>query len=310
MSPTKRHPSVKMGEPSPKRLRGGAFEEDEGDLYQESEDNFDDEPILPNDVDEVLEGIDAVFSDITDSMMASWRRPKIAITDNSVDLNLQWLDMDMTAGTPLAQNPNRNKTVVVGSLEGQVPVLRTFGVTDTGNSICVFIHGFTPYGYFALPENVEFENTSNNLRQIREVINAKLATAVRGKSQTEKYCLGVVYIDHFKSIMGYETPHKRFFQIHLSMPNYVATLKRVMESDGINLPGVSVKDVLFQPFECNVPYVLRFMVDRDISGAGWLSLPKDCYQIKEKQEKKTHCQVSIFNFIFVLCLLLQSRSSR
>ena len=292
MSTTKRRPSFKAEGISPKRLRGGAFDDDEGDLYQEIDDNFDDDPNVPNDVDEVLEGTDAVFSDITDSMMASWRRPDVSITDNSMDLNLQWLDMDMTAGTPLSQNPNRSKSVI-GSLEGQVPVLRTFGVTDAGNSICVFIHGFIPYGYFALPENVEFENTSTNLKQIREVINAKLANAVRGKSQTEIYCLGVVYIDHFKSIMGYETPHKRFFQIHLSMPNYVATLKRVMESDGINLPGISGQDVLFQPFECNVPYVLRFMVDRDISGAGWLSLPKDCYQIKEKQEKKTHCQVSI-----------------
>ena len=286
MSTTKRRPSFKAEGISPKRLRGGAFDDDEGDLYQEIDDNFDDDPNVPNDVDEVLEGTDAVFSDITDSMMASWRRPDVSITDNSMDLNLQWLDMDMTAGTPLSQNPNRSKSVI-GSLEGQVPVLRTFGVTDAGNSICVFIHGFIPYGYFALPENVEFENTSTNLKQIREVINAKLANAVRGKSQTEIYCLGVVYIDHFKSIMGYETPHKRFFQIHLSMPNYVATLKRVMESDGINLPGISGQDVLFQPFECNVPYVLRFMVDRDISGAGWLSLPKDCYQIKEKQEKKT-----------------------
>ena len=278
-------------------MRGGAFDDDEGDLYQEIDDNFDDDPNVSNDVDEVLEGTDAVFSDITDSMMASWRRPDVSITDNSMDLNLQWLDMDMTAGTPLSQNPNRSKSVI-GSLEGQVPVLRTFGVTDAGNSICVFIHGFIPYGYFALPENVEFENTSTNLKQIREVINAKLANAVRGKSQTEIYCLGVVYIDHFKSIMGYETPHKRFFQIHLSMPNYVATLKRVMESDGINLPGISGQDVLFQPFECNVPYVLRFMVDRDISGAGWLSLPKDCYQIKEKQEKKTHCQVSISTLLW------------
>lgn len=299
MSPIKRRPSFEAGALSPKRLRGGGLDDDDQDLFlaDGGEEDFDDEP--PEEF--IVEGTNAVFSDITDYMVASWKRPAVAIMGNDQDLNLQWLDMDMTGGVPLTQNPNRTKPVV-GSTEGQVPVLRTFGVTDAGNSVCVFIHGFTPYGYFALPDGVDFEHTAENLGRIREVLNEKLANSVRGKTQNEVYCLGVVYVDQFKSIMGYETPHKRFFQVHLSMPNFVATLKRVMEMDGLNLPGVSGQDVLFQPFECNVPYVLRYMVDREIIGAGWLSLPKECYQIRKEEDKKTHCQVSwVFIVLHVAC---------
>ena len=297
MSHTKRRPSFEQESFATKRLRGGAID-DEGDIFLDNdEDDFEDEPVLPND-DDVIEGTHAAFPDISDSMVASWKRPEVSITDNSGDLNLQWLDMDMTGGTPLSQNPNRSKPVV-GSTEGQVPILRTFGVTDSGNSVCVFIHGFTPYGYFALPEGVHFEHSADNLGHIRELINAKLANAVRGKAQHEVLCLGVGYVDQFKSIMGYETSHNRFFQVHLSMPNLVATLKRIMETEGMNLPGVTGQEVLYQPFECNVPYVLRFMVDREIIGAGWLSLPKECYQIRNEQDKKTHCQVSSLRFDYL-----------
>ena len=52
------------------------------------------------------------------------------------------------------------------------------------------------------------------------------------------------------------------------------------------------ESMLFQPFECNVPYVLRYMIDRDITGASWLSLPKGTYHLRQyESDKGTHCQV-------------------
>eukprot|EP00957_Ditylum_brightwellii_P175949 13397639-Ditylum_brightwellii.AAC.1 len=96
------------------------------------------------------------------------------------------------------------------------------------------------------------------------------------------------------------------------MPTLVPTLKRIME-EGIDLPGVvrssDAKDTYgergggeagnagmlsFQPFECNVPFVLRFMIDRSITGAGWLTLPKGTYKIRTDEKKKlTHCQLEV-----------------
>jgi DNA polymerase delta subunit 1 len=86
--------------------------------------------------------------------------------------------------------------------------------------------------------------------------------------------------------MGYETPHTKFLKVHVAMPSLVPTLKRIMEQ-GVNLMGQAVQ---FQPFECNVPFVLRYMVDNDIAGAGWLTLPKQTYQIR-RDRQQTHCQV-------------------
>lgn len=40
-----------------------------------------------------------------------------------------------------------------GSRIGPVPVIRLFGVTEQGNSVCCHVHGFTPYFYVSAPSN-------------------------------------------------------------------------------------------------------------------------------------------------------------
>jgi DNA polymerase delta subunit 1 len=123
-------------------------------------------------------------------------------------------------------------------------------------------------------------------------LNQRLEGAARG-GKLHEYCLGVQYVTEYKSIMGYESPHTHFFRVMVSMPTLIAPLKRIMEDHGgANLPGVDApQGTEYAAFECNVPYVLRYMIDNDISGAGWLTLPKSTYQVREASAMKTHCQV-------------------
>lgn len=89
-------------------------------------------------------------------MKQRWARPDVAPFDPAEeDINIQWLDIDMTSGPPLASNPKRGSPVL-GSNVGPVPVIRVFGCTDKGHSASLFIHGFTPYALFAAPK--DFEN--------------------------------------------------------------------------------------------------------------------------------------------------------
>ena len=275
----------------PKRLRGGGVGgiEPLEDFYPD--DDFLDEIQPPE--EELVDPVNslAVISDIPEPTRQRWLRPVNQVRDNSEDLNLQWLDMDMTAGAPLEKNPNENQKQIVGSRTGQVPIIRVYGVTEAGNSAAVFIHGFTPYGFFALPPGSTFHNTEQNLKLIRESINNRLDGASRAQ-RMEEYVRAVSYVTSHKSIMGYDTPHTHFFKIHVAMPTLIPPLKRIME-DGMELAGVltSNGDYTYEAFECNVPFVLRYMIDRDISGAGWLTMPKKTYQIRPESEKQTHCQV-------------------
>jgi DNA polymerase delta subunit 1 len=307
MSPIKRalseHSNV-LFSVSPKRLRGGGddFEEDFGGGPVDEEVLFDDDDdalIRPVEVipEEVLE---AAAKDIPETVQQRWKRPELGPewTDNTKNLDIQWIDMDVVSGTPLLKNPNSSKDRICGSQEGEVPILRCYGVNDQGHSVAVFIHGFTPYAYFALPPGSQLTaDTDANLGDIRKKINAALQSAARGWSEDKQAVIGLQYVQGYKSIMGYETPYTRFLKVYVALPGLVPTLKRIME-EGIELPHMttqtnnSIQSTLsFAPFECNVPFVLRFMVDRDISGAGWLTLPAQTYQIRDAFNKETHCQV-------------------
>ena len=208
-----------------------------------------------------------------------------------------------------------------------------FGVNEHGNSVAVYIHGFTPYGYFALPPEYEFEGAGtdqerSNLEKIREKLNQCLQQAnTRGRKDTGDdghLCLAVRYISDQKSIMGFKTTHTKFLKVYVAMPTMVPTLKRLME-EGIDVPGIvrtnqqstmnyemEGKGISFQPFECNVPFVLRFMIDREITGAGWLTIPKATYKLRlDEADKQTHCQVShktslflLLHFILLECMSL------
>jgi DNA polymerase family B, exonuclease domain len=99
---------------------------------------------------------------------------------------------------------------------------------------------------------------------------------------------------------GYDTPDTKFFKVFVALPGLIPALKRIME-DGVPLQGVipengsanhrSSGDLIYGAFECNVPFVLRFMVDRSLAGAGWLTFPKSTYEIRPIDQKETHCQV-------------------
>ncbi len=45
---------------------------------------------------------------------------------------------------------------MAGQSQGKVPIIRMFGVTDSGNSVCCHVHGFAPYFYVPAPSGEYF----------------------------------------------------------------------------------------------------------------------------------------------------------
>ena len=50
-----------------------------------------------------------------------------------------------------------------GAKSGPVPVMRMFGSTKEGRSVCCHVHGFHPYFFVPAPKNF----TKNNLADFR-----------------------------------------------------------------------------------------------------------------------------------------------
>ncbi|KAL3911039.1 MAG: hypothetical protein SGILL_007442, partial [Bacillariaceae sp.] len=276
-------------------------DEEDADIPQQpfaDDDEFEDEiQEIPEDLEASETPVSAnVFSDITEQIRSKWLRPANQVLDNSQDLSLQWLDMDLLGGKALTESPNEDKRArgeaPPGYAKGQVPVIRAFGVTEAGNSATVFIHGYLPYAYFSLPVGAEFEHTKANCFKIMRLLDQRLEGAARG-GKLDQYCLNVEFVEDKKSIMGYETTDTQFFKVTVAMPTLIPTLKRIME-EGIDLPGVSTTSSnQFSAFECNVPFVLRYMIDEEVTGAGWMTLPSKTYQVRPQNKKQTHCQVEI-----------------
>ena len=293
----------------------------------------------PNDEDVEMTYIDPGETDMDDDFLPAfseggftkWTRNPVKdeFLLPAKDLEFQWLNIDMFASKPLSKNPNPARDSILGPSGGTVPVVRIDGVTNEGNSVAAFIHGYTPYGYFALPGGYEIQRDhatgavdSEVLENIRVILNDGLKSmnkrsagnASRNQEMGGDLVHGVQYIDDHQSIMGFIPSHTKFLKVYVQMPTLVPTLKRLME-EGLTLPGITEipsnnssvtydadrrgKFIRFSPFECNVTYVLRFMVDRGITGAGWIALPKGTYSVRKRNEKVTHCQVRVFTLLSI-----------
>lgn len=72
----------------------------------------------------------------------------------------QWVDIDMTAGQPLAIDPATGEKPKQQSPEEIVPVIRLYGVTDEGHSLFAHIHGFVPYFFISAPAGFEVKSVA------------------------------------------------------------------------------------------------------------------------------------------------------
>lgn len=316
MSPSKRSVSEQendfISNSNLKRLRGGGLHDDDfiGEFNNDA--LFDEDDLV---IDNYLEqqnivpenALDEAARILEGSEQQRWKRPELPVhLTNSDDLNMLWIDMDVVSGDPLEKNPNQDRLDVVGSHEGKVPILRTFGVTNAGHSVAAFIHGFTPYGYFSLPPGYRFVDTEANRKKIRQFLDTRLLKERSAVSSNLTHAvLGVDYTESMKSMYGYDTRQTKFFKIYVSLPGLIPALKRIME-DGVDLAGIVLEresdvnstvssQLEYSAFECNIPFVLRFLVDRGVAGAGWLTFPSKTYQIRPSSATVSHCQVSLMN---------------
>ena len=91
-------------------------------------------------------------------------------------------------------------------------------------------------------------------------------------------------------LSGYHfNSQQQFIRIIVAIPALVATGRRILER-GIKV-GQSHKQ--FKTYESNLPYVLRFMVDKDVTGGGWITLPAGSYEVREASKTVSRCGLEV-----------------
>uniref|UniRef100_A0A8C8VJK1 DNA polymerase n=1 Tax=Pelusios castaneus TaxID=367368 RepID=A0A8C8VJK1_9SAUR len=264
------------GDPSAaprKRPRGGDWEDD-------GPSNFEEELALLDEVEaeralemkELQAASDSVplgslFSSV---LNPKWQRPLPPRINPAQDtLCFQQVELDYYVGVPVPGMP--------GATQGPVPILRMFGVTAAGNSVCCHIHGFAPYFYVPAPAGFQSQHLSDFQRELNNVILRDL------RSNKDGLSLAVLAVElcSKESMYGYHGQRRQpFLKVTLAVPRLVAPAKRLLEQ-GLRCNGLGVQS--YPPYEANIDFEIRFMVDRDVVGCNWIELPPGKYRLRPEQ---------------------------
>jgi DNA polymerase delta subunit 1 len=158
---------------------------------------------------------------------------------------------------------------------GQLARLRLFGTTEDGNSVCAHVTGFLPYLLFpVLDQKVsekEFQRRLEN--RLTPIWNDNHSQIV----SVEIVQRGTIW--HY-SPEGSTFP---FYKIRLRVPGSVPKCRDALLH---MFPQSSFLDaaIAVTTYESNIPFNLRFMIDKNLKGSTWVTLPKATYKFHQRSE--------------------------
>lgn len=204
---------------------------------------------------------------------SAYKRPNLSNTGGSVVFQLISIDYHITSaveGLP-------------GILNGQVPVIRLYGVNENGNSVHVNVHGFLPYLIIRSPDGFDEDDCVPFMEALQKEMS------VNKDSQDEI----VIRVDIIKgrSIQGYsDGPDEDFIRVTVRKPMNIPPLRQMLE-DGITIQNLFFK---FNTFESNILFPLRFMINTDLVGGGWVEVKTGKYNdISNTTRKNSRCQLEL-----------------
>lgn len=140
----------------------------------------------------------------------------------------------MYDGDPLKKNPDPSKSVP-GSSVGPVPILRIFGVSQLGFSVCAHVHGFTPYFYCDVPVSNFKDSDCGKFRQ--ELENKMRNTQRKIAYRNLKTYVHAVIPEYKQSLMGYHFGRKKkVLKIMVALPGLVPSARNILQRE-FQCPG-------------------------------------------------------------------------
>lgn len=196
-----------------------------------------------------------------------WQRPPPPAIDPTADVvTFQQIDIDHYIGRAIAGMP--------GAQSGPVPILRMFGVTSAGNSICAHVHGFLPYFYVPAPSD-SFRD--EHCVVFRDRLNQVVLRDMRSNKEGFTQAVLAVEICRKCSIYGYHfNKYFPFLRVTMASPKLIAPARRLLSSVKVEPFGA----VDYQSYESNIEYEIRFMVDTGVVGCNWIECPPGTYNLR------------------------------
>jgi len=189
-----------------------------------------------------------------------------------------------TNGELIIQHCETDYTVV----EGKTPVVRLWGVLPDGESVLVRERFFRPYFYVEAPPVMD----ATPMEKIIE----RLETYLQQKNYKWKGGRFVLSSERVRgeSIYGYQGAladkgRRSFYRLTMALPQYVAAARDCFENGN----ALVVTNPL-RTYEANVPFELRYMIDKRLNGCQWFKLRPNQYRVVEMTElRESRCALEI-----------------
>ncbi|KAF2460555.1 hypothetical protein BDY21DRAFT_280750 [Lineolata rhizophorae] len=152
----------------------------------------------------------------------------------------------------------------------QVPIIRAFGATETGQKVCAHIHGALPYLYLEYGGSLEDETVDSYVHSLRASIDHALALSYRYNPYDNPR--RIAYVGHITLVKGvpfygYHVGYKYFLKVYMLNP---ANMTRFVD---LLHQGAIMKQT-FQPYEAHIPYLLQWMCDFNLYGCDFVDCEK------------------------------------
>ncbi|KAL4632629.1 hypothetical protein ACB092_04G065200 [Castanea dentata] len=244
------------------------------------EDEFVDEDVYLDEDETLILEDEEILRDIEDRRaiacrLAKWTRPPLsdAYVSQSRSVVFQQLEIDYVIG--------ESHKVLLPNSSGSAAIIRIFGVTSEGHSVCCHVHGFEPYFYISCPPGMGPDDIS----RFHQILEARMKEVNRN-SKVPQYVRRIELLQK-RSIMYYQqqTSHP-FLKIVVALPTMVTSCRGILDR-GIQIDGFGMKS--FMTYESNVLFALRFMIDCNIVGGNWIEVPAGKY--KKTAKNLSYCQL-------------------
>nr|O48901.1 RecName: Full=DNA polymerase delta catalytic subunit [Glycine max]AAC18443.1 DNA polymerase delta [Glycine max] len=207
--------------------------------------------------------------------LSKWTRPPLSAgyVAQSRSVLFQQLEIDYV----IAESHGE----LLPNSSGPVAIIRIFGVTKEGHSVCCNVHGFEPYFYICCPPGMGPDDISH----FHQTLEGRMREANRN-SNVGKFVRRIEMVQR-RSIMYYQQSNSQpFLKIVVALPTMVASCRGILDR-GIQLDGLGMKS--FLTYESNVLFALRFMIDCNIVGGNWIGIPAGKY--KKTAKSLSYCQL-------------------
>ncbi|CAK3784800.1 DNA polymerase zeta catalytic subunit [Lecanosticta acicola] len=152
----------------------------------------------------------------------------------------------------------------------QVPVIRVFGSTETGQKVCAHIHGALPYLYVPYHDSIEQDQVEAYISTFRHSIDHALAISYRRNPyENPRMATFVAHVSLVKGVpfFGYNVGYRYYLKIYLLNPLHMTRFADLLQQ------GAILKQV-FQPYEAHMQYLLQWMCDFNLYGCAYIETEK------------------------------------